>query len=43
MKAVLLVVLLFFSFQAMSQEVEKLKLPKPEEIERIEISNTRLC
>ena len=40
MKAVLFAVLLLFSFEAMSQEeTEKLKLPKPEEIERIETGN----
>ena len=39
MKAILFVVLLLFSVEVMCQENEDLKLPKPEEIERVEIGN----
>jgi len=40
MKAVLLAVLLLLSFEVTSQDIEKLKLPFPAELERIEISPT---
>ncbi len=40
MKAIWLAVLLVFSLDVVCRENEKLQLPKPEEVERIEISNT---
>jgi len=39
MKTVWLIVLLFFSLDVVCQKNEKLTLPKPEEVERIEISS----
>jgi WG containing repeat len=42
MKAVLLAVLLLFSCSAMSRENENLRLPLPEEVERVEISSTSM-
>ncbi len=40
MKAFCLVILLLFSMKVICQDDQILTLPKPEEIERIEISNT---
>lgn len=42
MKAVLLIVFLLFSFEVTCQESEKLRLPLPGELERIEISATSM-